>query len=484
MSNYVYGTSLSYRDYLQAESFERSLKSEISSSSKSIIASNEELQKENISVLQGLSSSVSMGLESISLELSDLSAGISELNATFHWGFSELLTQASRTNDSLDELVRLAKTPAQTWAYEQFEIARDADRKGLFEEAIEYLDRAINGYGAQTGYKLEYRFHFLLGRIRLGSFRNCSKEIVNQEEAERSFLSAARYAAQDAPKEAARALLAAGWAAYSRGELTKAQNYTQQAISFDSELSEAQFQLAKILMHINKPYEALIPLQKSIEKDRQYALKAVTDGDFKPYESQVNSLIEENRSRAKDRTEELLVSLRQEQAALERRRETEFHLVKRLELYQFRKAMDQANIAAGHGTLYGYLDALQFCHEAQSQLKSASENMRLKHHELMQELEVQKREREQRETTLQAARLEEAKKSPRTAFWTSLASPLCAPFIGLAGLILGISAYSKYRPLSNKEGSPFAVAAIVISAVVLAVYLYFLVFVVIPANSR
>lgn len=484
MSNYVFGTNLGYRDYLQAESFERSLKSEISSSTKSIIASNEELQRENISVLQGLSSSVSRGFESISLELGDLSAGIGELNATFQWGFSEILTQAGRINDSLGELIRLAKTPAQTWAYERFEIARDADRKGLFEEAIEYLDRAINGYSGQTGYKLEYRFHFLLGRIRLGSFRNHSKEIVSQEDAEKSFLYAARYAAQDAPNEAARALLAAGWAAYSRGELTKAQDYTQQAISFDTKLAEAQFQLAKILMHVNKPEEALIPLQSSIEMDRNYTIKAATDEDFKPYESQVNSLFEENRKRAKERTQELLIGLDQERGELERQRATEFHLVKSLHLRQFRKAMNQANAAAGNGTLYGYLDALEFCREAQSQLKGASERMRVTHQELAHELETQKRERAQRETAVQVARLEEAKKSARTAFWISLASPLCAPALGLAGLILGISAYSKYRPLSNKDGRQFAIAAILISTVIIAAYVILWVNVVLPTYFR
>lgn len=484
MSNYVFGTKLSYRDYLQAESFERSLKGEISSSTKSIIASNEELQRENIAVLRDVSSSVSRGFESISIELDEVSEGIRDLNATFRWGFSELLTQTSHINDSLEELVRLAKTPAQTWAYEQFEIARDADRKALFEEAIEYLDRAINGYGGQTGYKLEYRFHFLLGRIRLGSFRNHSKEIVRQEDAEKSFLFAARYAAQDAPNDAARALLAAGWAAYSRGELTKAQDYTQQAISFDIKLAEAQFQLAKILMHVNKPDEALIPLQSSIEIDRNYTIKAATDEDFKPYESQVNSLLEENRKRAKEKTQELLTALEQERAALERQRATEFCLVKSLHLDQFKKAMDQATASAGHGTLYGYLDALEFCREAQSQFKAASERMRVTHQELTHEIETQKREREQRESAVQAARLEEAKKSARTAFWTSLASlTFCAP-IGLAGLILGISAYSRYRSLSSKDGIQLAIAAIVISAIMIGAYLLVLFLVIIPANNR
>lgn len=357
MSNYVFGTSLSYRDYLQAKSFERSLKGEISSAAKSIIASNEELQRENISVLQSLSSSVAGGFEDISIELGEVSAGIRELNATFQWGFSELLTEAGRMNDSLQELVRLAKTPAQTWAYEQFEIARDADRKGLFEEAIEYLDRAINGYGGQTGYKLEYRFHFLRGRIRLGGFRNYSKEIVDPEEAEQSFLSAARYAAQDAPKEAARALLAAGWAAYSRGEMTSGQNYTQQAISFDPTLAEAHFQLAKILMHVNNPDQALPPLQNAIELDRGYTIKAAADGDFRPYETPLLNLFDKLRGIAEKRVAESLAAVQQEKEALERQRATEFYLVKTLNLEKFNSIIEQANTEVTNNTYYGYLDA-------------------------------------------------------------------------------------------------------------------------------
>lgn len=268
MSNYVFDTSSSYSDYLQAGTLERGLKGQISSSAKSIIASNEELHSENVSVLRDISSSVAAGFESVSLEIGDLSAEIRELNATFHWGFSELLTEAGRINDSLEELVRLAKTPAQTWAYEQFEIARDADRKGLHEEALEYLNRAINGYGGQTGYNLEYRFHFLLGRIRLGSFRNYFTEIVRLPEAERSFLYAARYAAQDAPGEAAQALLAAGWAAYCQGEVTKAGEHTRKALSLDPDLAEAYFQLAKISAHIDNVEDALAPLRQAIALDR------------------------------------------------------------------------------------------------------------------------------------------------------------------------------------------------------------------------
>ena len=172
MSNYVHGSSLSYRDYLMAQGFERSIKSEISEQTRLLIASNEELQREHISVSRSLSDSVSSGIEQLSSDLNSLSRGVSEgfeqlawkidelsqglveLNSTFQWGFSELLVSVGRVNDSLQELIIIAKTPAQTWAYEQFEIARDAFRKEFYEEAIEYVERAINGYASNTGYKL------------------------------------------------------------------------------------------------------------------------------------------------------------------------------------------------------------------------------------------------------------------------------------------------------------------------------------------
>jgi len=125
------------------------------------------------------------------------------------------------------------------------------------------LDRAINGYAGQTGYKLEYRFHFFLGRIRLGSSRNNSPEIIRLAEAERAFLYAARYATREIPKEVARALLAAGWAAYCREDMNLAQQHTQQAVTWDAGLGEAHFQLAKIL--IDEPAQALVSLQTAIE---------------------------------------------------------------------------------------------------------------------------------------------------------------------------------------------------------------------------
>lgn len=202
MSTYVYGANLSYRDYLQSKSFEDSFSSDICEQTRAIIASKEELQQEHIAISENLTKTVASGFEQLSYDMQMLNQGVYELNATFQWGFSELLTVVGHVNDALSALIRTSKTPAQTWAYEQFEIARDAFRHGQYYEALECLNRAIVGDVSNTGYKLEYRFYHLLGIIRIGSFRNIWPGIVNPEEAEKAFLNAAKYARCEQPKEA------------------------------------------------------------------------------------------------------------------------------------------------------------------------------------------------------------------------------------------------------------------------------------------
>lgn len=252
-----------------------------------MIASNGQLQREHITVSRSSNQGMTEGFERLSFDLQRLNEGMPELTAAFEWGFSELLAAMGQVNDALAQLIRITKTPAQTWAYEQFEIAREAFRKRLYPEALEYLNRAINGFAGNTGYNLEYRFHYLLGTIRLGSFKNSSKDVVDLPAAENAFVATARYSREDQPMEAGRAMLAAGWAAYCQGKIEAAKEYTNQALSLSPSLGEAYFQLAKIQMHMGEVATALTPLQKAIEMDRLYSVKAASDGDFLPHQLQL-----------------------------------------------------------------------------------------------------------------------------------------------------------------------------------------------------
>lgn len=306
MSYYVWNSNLSYADYLQSKSFVddicgaiyetgQNISMEVSHQTREIIASNEALAIDNIMAMEAataeITNSISGGFDRLSYSLKDISSGVSEINATFHWGFGQLIANIGHMNDALSELIKIAKTPVQTVAFNHFEIARDAYRQGLFQEALEELEKAIKGDHSSSGYKLEWRFHQMVGTIRLG-FVECDLSLIDLAQAEESFVLAARYAKTDYPKEAGYAFLSAGWAAYCQGKFKEALTHTERATVLLPELGEAYFQVAKVRIAMGEVETALPVLRKAIDLDRFYALKAIGDGDFQKYEIKVRNFIE------------------------------------------------------------------------------------------------------------------------------------------------------------------------------------------------
>jgi len=296
MSSYVYQPNFSYENYLQANSFEKSIRLELNDQTKQLIASEKKAKEDVVKKIGHVAESIELVGNEICYKLSDINDSIEDLNATFNWGFSEMLTSMGLINESLESLIQIATTPAQTWAYEQFEIARDAYRKELYEEALEYLDKAINGYKSNAGYKIEYRFHFLKGVIHLGSFKNSSLKIINSQKAEDSFISAYRYSKSDFPNEASKSLLNAGWAAYCQGEMKRAREHTQQSLQIDSKLANGFFQLAKIELHLNILDSGIQNLKSAIELDRLFAIKATNDMDIMRFNKDVYSLFKKTKN--------------------------------------------------------------------------------------------------------------------------------------------------------------------------------------------
>lgn len=371
MSNYVYRSNLSYFDYLQAKSFEDSFCYEIKKNTRSIIASHEELQSEHIEISRNISNNIVDGFEQLSFRMEGIVDEIKELTSSFEWGFSELLSQLGHIDDTLQELLKVAKTPSQIWAYEQFEIARDAYRRGLHDEALECLKHAIEGYGTYTGYRLEYRFHFLLGTIRLGSFKNYSTPIVDLGEAKKAFLISAKYAKHDKPIEAGRAFLCAGWAAYSQGIMTEAKEFTKKAITLYPALGEARFQLAKILMHCGEPDKALVPLKQAIEIDRKYSLKASSDGDFKAYNKSVDSLILQLCEETRKKTENALVVLEKNISELEKFHVQELSVQQYTDVNKIKTLYKQNKELLNFNTYFGCTDALSSIMQTNIKIKES-----------------------------------------------------------------------------------------------------------------
>jgi formylglycine-generating enzyme required for sulfatase activity/tetratricopeptide (TPR) repeat protein len=297
MAEFVWGTD--YRQYLQNQAYvndirdaqrdaARDMISAIGDSSRSILLGVEagmghiaDAQREAAQLTADAEWGAAQLTAHAQREAAQLIVGaIDDLDSTFRWGFGQVIASLGGMSTNLATLVQTAKTPAQTAAYEQFEIARDAFRKSLFEECIEALGKAIAGDHTSPGYKLEWRFHQLVGVVRLG-FPGCDVSLVDPAAAEQSFLLAARYARVDAPRDAARALFSAGWAAFVQGKLSDALQHTEGAIAIDAKFAEALFQTAKVRMAQGDPDAAFPALRRAIVLDRGYALLAAGDDVFR-----------------------------------------------------------------------------------------------------------------------------------------------------------------------------------------------------------
>ena len=295
-SRYLYDySSLSkvpYSDYLREKEFELSIRYAIDNQTKELIASNEQLSESGLQILgenldQGftaisesieyLASAVEQGTEEI---VSAVLCSGSKIVRALNWGFTEVLVSLGQMSINLAELIKLTRTPSQTWACEQFEIARDEFRRQLYSEALESVTRAIEGLGSNPGVKTEFRFHFLAGTIRLGSYKNSSPEVVNPKLAEQEFLAAARYATTDYPMDAAQAFICAARAALVQGRIGAAIEHARKGLSFDPTHIAGLYVLARALFLKGDLREATDRLADAICLDEKQALHAGADPDF------------------------------------------------------------------------------------------------------------------------------------------------------------------------------------------------------------
>lgn len=260
---YWHGSGTSWGEYHQKKELVGDVTNAIGSQTKAIVGSIDDMRQ-------------------------DMREGFNQIDRTMQAGFSAIFQQLGALQDTMDELVQLAKTPIQTQAYEQFEIARDMARQQLFIESLEAIDKAIDLH------KMEWRFHLHRGTLLLGSAENT--ESINVEQAEESFLLAARYSKVDNPAIAAGAFSGAAMAAYVQGieqpqKLEDALKYANQATGLDESNALAWGQKSKYHAALSQGEQVCLPLEKAIRIDGDWSIAPTQDGDFEPHAEPVVKLL-------------------------------------------------------------------------------------------------------------------------------------------------------------------------------------------------
>jgi tetratricopeptide (TPR) repeat protein len=299
---YQYSEDFDYRSYLEEKSHFDRIELSIDSGIRRLVASNDDLRNlgvkstsEVTSAFDRVGAKLDSGFERLEISLDAAKAAIDDLRAVCEYGFSDLSLGLNSINQSLRELLEISRTPDQTWAFEQYSIAQDAFRRNLFAEALDYLDRAIDGHGNRSGYRIEHRFYMLRGLIYLGNYKNCDENVVKLINAQRDFLMAARYAENTSKVDCARSFGLAGWAFYCDGKMSESEANLRKSVELNSSDAASFFDLSKVLFYQGNLEEGRKILAATLRLDSSYGIRAAADLDFLDNKMETLEVIEDYR---------------------------------------------------------------------------------------------------------------------------------------------------------------------------------------------
>ena len=316
---YYPGHGKSLREFLYDEQFHEDLKQSmglvVDHQTRTLIASQEALAREQLTLSQSHPPVIVQAFgDSHTVEiynrLDEISGGITRLGFLFEEGTHSILTELGSIGRSLEDILDVLKTPIQRDAYNHFEIARQNWENGHYAEALVRLEKAIDGEpNISSGYPEGWEFHYLKGRILLGSEkmeRNPrTRTFIDPKKAEEAFVKAARYSKK--MTDWALAKLGASRAAERVGDINGALKYATRAIQDKpggAILIRLEYQVARLYMLGSEhgmfsepegPHEARLRgleiLESIIDREPLFMMKAADDGAFQKHKGEFTDFL-------------------------------------------------------------------------------------------------------------------------------------------------------------------------------------------------
>lgn len=305
----------------------------IGSASKDEVAAIRNSSKAICGTLERGFSDVSRELGAVRSQLADVGQGIRDLHAMLDWKTDLIIEQQKISNVYLGNIARLLQIPDS-----------QKQRAYYVEQGLVYLKNAIEEGTKSAFYKdsmdefqkakeIEDQDFFTLHR--LGLIHMHALEYLDVPKAEGYFATSARYAkAYGAAQpvnaqsilndrnvdeayskaltqktlydEAANSLVHASRCCYILQQFPEGLRHAEEAFRLAPHDAEAGLQLAKMLCVTNNPARAAEVLEKTVEIDRYYSLKAIADRDLitRPQiQNKLNEIAERTLKEAKEKYE-------------------------------------------------------------------------------------------------------------------------------------------------------------------------------------
>ncbi len=193
---------------------------------------------------------------------------LSQFQKDFNWRMDALQWQMAINNDRMNALiqeVRQSHFLREARGYN--EKALEFLRIGLEDEALEYFAKAL------THNKVDFAAQLCIGRLYL------QKGDLSNAEAHLEL--AIKYAsAYNDPSIEAVSYLHLGVVAYAKNEFNRAALWVKKSLSHFPEMSQANYDLARYLIRLDKEDEGLKHLRKAIEGNSVFAFSSINEVEF------------------------------------------------------------------------------------------------------------------------------------------------------------------------------------------------------------
>ena len=221
---------------------------------------------------------------------SDISMGISGINASFEWGISDVLWLVEQQRSEFIQMMQKSNANGNPTAAKLKSNAQNAYSKGWFEESLkDYLKvekRENAEFSVYASIAMIYLFHQ-----------------VNKERALDYFTKAYNFVKSTSSFYASFALTFQALIKRDLGKLEEAEQVSKTAVGLSPDFSVAIYQNAQLNALLGKHDAAMKMLNKAATIDLRYLLKAMKDDAFKGHQDKIGSIIENMKNAKKSNSE-------------------------------------------------------------------------------------------------------------------------------------------------------------------------------------
>ena len=241
----------------------------------------EEIIRSQVEAANSIIASQDRIADKIDIATREITEGFQELQATFDWGFTELIWQIEQEREVLKDILRVLQAPLDTQAKELKKRAEYAYRNGWIDDALtDFLE-------SEKKNRYDFTIYQNLGNIYLFKKKDPDKSLEYYEKA-------AKYATPKSSYYTSVSLLHKGLVKYLQKDFNEAYKATLKAIELSPEFYEAHYQHAQYCASLGKYNEAIRHLKNAIvEGDKYYCVKADSEKDFDVMKEQLKSLFKE-----------------------------------------------------------------------------------------------------------------------------------------------------------------------------------------------